>query len=179
VGGLTWWIATAEPRRVFGVETDIKALDVRCEVPREVYAQHVKRKGIIPADRPILGGYVFFDATADQWHKVVAVKHLRPTMQVVSDRHAERLLLPFVEAAAIDYAERRARIEAGERVAKYQEGDRVMILAGRLAGEIVTFRRMADTWPPKVIVSVGMFGGRDMALTVDALQVGPPESPHA
>jgi transcription antitermination factor NusG len=176
---MTWWIASSEPRRAFAVQDAIRALDVRCEVPREVYALHVKSKGVIAADRPILGSYVFFDATPEQWHKVIAVKHLRPTMQVVSDRHAARLLLPFVEAAAIDYAERRARIEAGERVAKYADGDRVMILAGRLAGEIVTFRRMADTWPPKVIVSVGMLGGRDMAMTVDALQVGLPETPHA
>ena len=174
---MTWWIASAEPRRAFAVQEDIRALGVECEVPREIYPKPIKRKGIVPAERPILGQYVFFNATPDQWHQVAAVRHLRPTMQVISARIADRLLLPFIRAAEAEYTARKTRIEAGERVARYADGDPVMILAGKMRGEIVTFRRMLDTWPPRVVVSVGTMWGKDALIEIDALRVG--DAQHA
>lgn len=170
---MTWWIGYARSETEFRVRDDIRALGVRCEVPLEIYAKHVPKKGIIPAERPILRNYLFIACDDHDWHRVRRVKGLAPTMQAVSDPAARAQLLPFIGRAMREYEDRRARIEAGERVAQYQEGDPVLILAGRLEGHIARFRRMVEAaWPPRVVVDVGAMAGRPIQMQLDALHVG-------
>lgn len=169
-----WWIFYARARHEFEVADQIAPLAMQAVVPRKVETHFLRSQGYIPKPSPILTNYVMVQCTPEQWHAIQAanIKHLSPTAQMVADRVAMAQLVPFIGAAAEEYADRMARIEAGEKVSRYKNGDTVELMAGRLAGMTATFRRMVEaSWPPEVIVSVGQIGGKDMALTVEAQHI--------
>lgn len=170
----SWWIFYARARHEFEVAEQIAPLALQAVVPRKVEAKFILRKGDVPDVRPILTNYVMVHCTPEQWHVIrgANIKHLSPTAQMVADRVARAQLVPFIDTAAAEYADRMARIEAGEKVSRYQDGDTVELMAGRLAGITATFRRMVEaSWPPEVVVSVGQIGGKDLAMTVEAQHV--------
>ena len=89
------------------------------------------------------------------------VKHLAATTVRVSPRAVRAYLDPFRARVDADFYARQAAIDAGQKVAEYEPGDLLQIMAGPFAGQLATFRKLAETDHdlfPRIKADVELFG---------------------
>ncbi len=169
-----WWIGTAKSGREFEVRDAILSLGGYAWVAREFRTTRPPTmRRHVPVVAPFLGKYVFIQIPDDLWQDVHAVKHMGGTMLPVSDAAAKRYLTPFMDRIDVDFAERQARFNAGEKLEAYKPGDLLRVLAGPLADQIVTFERIvtgATDLEDKLRAKLMLLGG-PVAVTLDPLHV--------
>jgi transcription antitermination factor NusG len=157
------WIAYARAGKEFDTAEAIRALGVECWCVRKVEAKRVGKKRRPEAVvSPYLRNYLFLDCAPEKYLAVVAVKNLAATMQAVGQTEA-RHVMRWIEARQAEYDHRQAQIDAGERLAEYQDGDQLEILRGPLAGKFATFRRIVERDHelfPRAEVEADMLGGK-------------------
>lgn len=169
-----WWVATAKTGREFEVRDAILGLGGYAWVAREFATTRppTMRRHVVVV-RPYLARYVFVQIPDDLWQDVHEVKHLGGTMLPVSDAAAKRYLAPFMDRVDVDFADRQARFDAGEKLGAYAPGDLLRVLAGPLADQIVTFERIvtgATDLEDKLRAKLTLLGG-PVAVTLDPLHV--------
>ena len=156
------WAGYAKAGHEFAVQADLAELGITSWVARQINAKRVPTSRVaVAVVAPYLPNYIFIDCTDDQWHKLRDVKHLASTMVSIAPRAVRAYLDPFRDQVEADYAARRAAIDAGERVAEYQPGDLLEIMAGPLIGQLATFRKLAETDHdifPRIKADVELFG---------------------
>lgn len=166
------WIGYARTGREFEVRDAIRALGADADVPRKVEAVRVgKKRWPEPRVSPILPNYVFVTCEIDQWHAVHGVRYLAPTM-VIASRAAAIQIAAFVAATEAEYADRMARIEAGQRLEEFADGDPISI-AGPLGATLATFRALVEhpgSEYPAIRAEIEMMG-RSVAIEADPLMV--------
>jgi len=173
---MTTWVGYAKANCEMQVQADARALGIIADVALKIEGiRKGKQRWPEAVTSPVISNYIFFRCTDAQWHDLRHVKNLSATMRPVPDRTAARQITPFLTLAAIEYDARKAALDAGERVAQYQDGDALMIMAGKLTGQLVTFRAMieaGDNGFPSVIGELpGTIGGKAMQLRLDPLNV--------
>lgn len=137
---MAWWIGSAKSGREFEVRDAVLALGGYAWVAREfATVRPPTKRRHVPVVRPFMGKYVFIRVSDDVWHDLQEVKHMSGTMLPVSDAAARRYLEPFMDRVDVDFAERQARFDAGEKLEQYAPGDLLRVLAGPLAEQIVRF----------------------------------------
>ena len=159
---MTIWTGYAKAGHEFQVQADIEALGMTAWVARQINAKRVPTSRVaVAVVAPYLPNYVFIECTDDQWHTLREVKHLAATLSPIAPRVAREYLDPFRAKIDAAFAERQEAIAAGERVAEYEPGDLLQIMAGPLAGQLATFRKLAETshdlWP-RIKADVELFG---------------------
>lgn len=173
---MPWWIGSAKSGREFEVRDAVLALGGYAWVAREFATVRppTKRRHVAVV-RPLqgMGRYEVIQCTDDQWHKLREVKHLSATLLPVSDAAAARYLLPFMDRIDSDYATRAARFDAGEKLAAYQPGDALKVLAGPFADKLATFARIvegATDLEDKLMAEIPFLGGKRL-VPLDPLHV--------
>lgn len=169
------WIAYAKAGMEAQVVDAIRALEIDARVALKIEAiRKGKQRWPEAVTSAVFPNYIFINCDDDQWHMLKDVKHLASTFYPVAPRVYERLVIPMLDQAALDYAERKAKLEAGERVAEYQDGDQLMMLAGRLAGTLATFRKLVEAGEygfPEIVAELpATLGGKPITVRVDPLE---------
>ena len=157
------WIGYAKAGHEFTVRDDIEATGASAWVARQINAKRVPTSRVaVAVVAPYLSNYVFINCTDDQWHLLRGVKHLAASLSPISPKAAARYLDPFKAKVDADFTARQGAIAAGERVMEYSDGDVLEIMAGPLAGQLATFRALAETdhdMFPRIRADVRIFGG--------------------
>jgi transcription antitermination factor NusG len=169
------WIAYARSGTEPQVVEDICALGIDARVPLKIEPiRRGKQRWAEPVTTALFPNYVFINCTDAQWHQLRGIKNLAATFYPVPARTYERTILPMLDQAAAEYETRKAQIEAGERVSEYQDGDRLMLLAGKLAGTLATFRRLVEAGEygfPEIVAELpATIGGKPITVRVDPLE---------
>ena len=153
---MTLWAAYT--RREFDAQEECEALGITCYLPRKVeLIRQGKRRRPDAVVRPYLPGYLFIETDAEGWHMLKATKHIR-TLMGIGDKEARRVM-EFVDKVEADYTARMAKIEAGERVSEYAEGDTLEITLGPLKGQLARFKRIAEgAMFPEVVAETELMG---------------------
>lgn len=168
------WIGYARSGCEAQVVDDIKAMGIDARVPLKIEAiRRGKQRWAEAVTTAVFPNYVFINCTDDQWHQMRTVKNLASTFYPAPARVYEREIIPLIDLAEREYAERKAAIEAGERVAEYRDGDKLMLLAGKLAGTIATFRKLVEAGEygfPEIVAELpASIGGKPLLIRVDPL----------
>ena len=153
---MTLWAAYV--RREFDAAEECEALGITCYLPRKVeMIRQGRRRRPDAVIRPYLPGYLFIQATAEEWHMLKATKHIR-TLMGIGPNEARRVMA-FIDRCEAEYTARMAAIEAGERVSEYAEGDTLEITLGPLAGTLARFKRIAEgAMFPEVVAEAELMG---------------------
>jgi len=170
------WIAYSRSGKEFDVQAEIAELGITSWVARKIEAKRVPTKRLpVAVIAPYLANYIFITATDDDWHRLQGIKHLAHTMTPVSPKAARAYLDPFKARIDTDFDARQAAINAGERVSEYAPGDLLRIMAGPLAGQIATFRKLVETDHdifPRIRAEVALFG-RITEIDLDPINARP------
>jgi transcription antitermination factor NusG len=169
------WIGYARSGCEAQVVEDIKAMGIDARVPLKIEAiRRGKQRWAEAVTTSIFPNYVFINCTDTEWHLLKGVKNLAATFYPAPVRIYEREILPLIDHAEKEYAERKAAIEAGERVSEYRDGDKLILLAGKLAGTIATFRRLVEAGEygfPEIVAELpASIGGKPMMIRIDPLE---------
>jgi len=172
---MTIWTGYAKAGMEAQVVEAISALGIDARVALKIEAiRRGKQRWPEAVTSAVFPNYIWINCTADEWHRLHNVKHLTATMFPVAPREYQREVLPVLEYAAKEYAERKAKIEAGERVQEYQDGDTLMMLAGKLAGTLAPVRRLVEAGEygfPEIVAELpATLGGKPMMVRVDPLE---------
>jgi transcription antitermination factor NusG len=169
-----YWIGYAQARQEFAAKSEISAAGITCHVPKKVeMVRQGNRRWPDPVTMPALQNYVFFCGSDQDWHKVRRLNVLRATMIHIGQR-AWQSIVDFTEKTEADYTARMNQIFAGQRVAQYKPDETLEIIAGPLAGQLATFRRMIEStgqWP-EIEASVNIMGA-DIKTRLDPLHARP------
>lgn len=164
---MTLWAAYT--RREFDAAEECEVLGIVAHVPRKIeMIRQGKRRRPDAVVRPLIPGYIFIEATADEWHMLRQTKHVRTLMGV--GPLDERNVRAFIAKADADFAARMAQIEAGERVAEYNPGELLQIIAGPFAGTLARFKRIAEGAIFPEVVAEAEFMGQAVTIRLDPLQ---------
>ncbi len=174
----------------FIVERDLRALGLDCWCGRRMeFKRTGKQRRPEPQESPYLLNYIFADIPADLFFKALAVKHLAPTLLVLTDRdingverHRARSgdmvpavtgLRQFREAVDGEYA-RACRIKDNQDlVSEYALGQELRYLEGGFADTLMRFKKMVERpgdMYPKIRVEADMMGSV-ITMDVDPLAV--------
>jgi len=167
---IMWWIGYAKAGREFEVVSAIEALGINAWCARKIEAVRVGKKRYPEAQiTPYLPNYLFIEATADQWHQVTNIKHLASTLTPVPINGGG--LSRFMRERDAAFDERKAMIDAGERLKEYEIGDPFEILSGPLAGHVAKFRQIMETThdPFPRLQGEVMVMGRGVRVEVDPI----------
>lgn len=162
---MAWWIGSARSGREFEVRDAILALGAYAWVAREfatVRPPTKRRHVAVPRPLGTIGRYVFIQVSDEGWHQIRDVKHLAGRMLPVSEASAARSLLPFMDRVETDFALRKARFDAGEKLNAYAPGDALRILEGPLAQQLARFKLVEEgdsELTDKVVADVDFLGG--------------------
>lgn len=169
---MTAWAAYTGKGQEFAVQEACEAIGVTCFVPRKVEVKRIRtRRRPDVFVTPYLPNYAFIWATDEQYHWLKDVKPVRSIMGIGPG--SERLVRAFIDRVESDFAARMAQIEAGERVAEYNPGDLLEIIAGPFAGQLARFGRMIETSQdifPSISANMDLMG-RETRVKLDPLQV--------
>jgi hypothetical protein len=168
------WLAYARNGTEWQVIEDIRALGINARAAFRIEAiRRGKQRWPEAVTSAIFPNYVFVDCSADEWHQMQGVKNLGSTFYMVPPRIYERVIVPMLDAADAEYARCKERIEAGERLTEYQDGDQLLMMTGKLAGTIATFRRLVEAGEygfPEIVAELpATLGGKPIAVRVDPL----------
>lgn len=169
------WIGYARSGLEAQVVEDIRAIGIDARVALKIEAiRRGKQRWPEAVTTAVFPNYVFINCTADEWHMLKGVKNLATTFYPAPARVYERIIVPLIDEADRTYAERKAKIDAGERVAEYQDGDQLMLLAGKLAGTLATFRKLVEAGEygfPEIVAELpASIGGKPMMIRIDPLE---------
>lgn len=166
---MTLWACYVKSGKEFEAQEEAQALGITCHVPRRVdMIRQGKRRRPDPVVKPFLPNYVFCDLTDQQWHAVKSSKHIRSLLGIGANN--ARQVMQFIARVEADYTQRMAQIEAGQRVDEYEDGDVLQIIAGPFAGQLATFRRVAEgagMFPE--LVAEGELFGQAVTIRLDPL----------
>jgi transcriptional antiterminator NusG len=184
----TLWIAYAATGQEFAVQEQCEALGLRAIAPRRVDMKRLpKRRRPEAVESAALPNYVFVWANAEGWHRLRDCKHVRTIMGVSKQEErgfpggvapdgteipARLGLADFLADVQREYESRLAQIEAGQRVAEYEPGDVLEVMAGQFAGRLARFRRMiegANDLPMIEAVLDLQLLGREVQMVIDPI----------
>jgi transcription antitermination factor NusG len=163
---MTLWAAYT--RREFDAAEECEALGITAYAPRKVDVRRSGKKRRAEAvEGPAWPGYIFIEATADEWHMLKACKHIR-TLMGIGPKEAEmvRALIKQVEA---EFDKRMAQIAAGERVSEYRPGELLEIVLGPFAGQLARFKRIAEGAIFPEVVAEADIMGQSVTIRLDPL----------
>lgn len=165
---MTLWAAYTRTGQEFAAQEEAEALGVTAYVPRRVdLIRQGKRRRPDVVERPYLPNYVFIQATDEQWHWLRDSKHFRSIMGIPPASAPS--VMAFIDRVERDFAARMAQIEAGERVSEYNPGDLLQIIAGPFAGQLATFRKVAEAADNPIIIAETEMMGQIVRVTVDPI----------
>ncbi len=172
---MTIWTGYARSGMEAQVVEAIRALGIDAQVALKIEAiRSGKQRWPEAVTSAVFPNYIFINCDDRQWHQLKGVKHLASTFYPVPLRVYDRLVVPMLDKAARDYAERCDKLAAGERVAEYQDGDQLMMMAGKLAGTLAIFRKLVEAGEygfPEIVAELPQtLGGKPITVRVDPLE---------
>ncbi|NGQ91462.1 hypothetical protein G5V65_11195 [Rhodobacter sp. HX-7-19] len=153
---MTLWAAYT--RREFDAQEECEALGITCYAPRRV---DVRRSGKKRRAEAVIGpawpGYVFIEASSEEWHYFKASKHIK-TMMGIGEKEA-KMVRALIESVEAEFNKRMAQIDAGERLSEYRPGELLEIVLGPFAGQLARFKRIAEgAMFPEVVAETELMG---------------------
>ena len=142
---MTLWIGYAKAGKEFEVQAEIEAMGITVHCARKIEAKRSgKNRRPEPIESPVLPNYLFIEVDTERWFELADVKHLAVTKTVVPSVSIPNVM-SFMAAQRREYDQTSARIEAGERIEEFKDGDSLTILNGPLAGQMARFKRIVET----------------------------------
>lgn len=141
---MTLWIGYARSGKEIEVSVAIEDLGIRCHIALQAEAKRSgkkRRPDLIIS--PVLPNYIFIEADVEQWFELAQVKHLAMTKTVCPSASIPGVMR-FLTASQAKYAERMAKIQAGERLEEFQPNDLIKIISGPLEGQLARFKRIVE-----------------------------------
>lgn len=167
------WLAYARAGKELEVHEALAEIGITSRCARVVEVKRIgKRHRPDVFIDPLLPNYLFVECTAEQYLDAVAIKNIAPTMSMIPKCDLAEIAA-FLDRADAALDERLARINAGERLQQFTEGELLEVLGGPLTGMIARFRRIVDDDRgifPSVEAEVDMMG-RPVPTKLDALHV--------
>lgn len=172
---MTIWTGYAKAGMEAQVVEAIRALGIDARLALKIEAiRRGKQRWPEAVTSAVFPNYIFINCDDEEWHQLKTIKHLAATTYPVAPRVYARLVVPMLDQAEVEYAARKAALEAGERVAEYQDGDQLMMMAGRLAGTLAVFRKLVEAGEygfPEIVAELPQtLGGKPITVRVDPLE---------
>lgn len=168
------WIGYAKAGTEVEAQEAIMGLGIEAFVPMLMKAERYgKNRRPVPVERAVLPNVIFIRGTADDFHKLVALKEISRTLLGFPDKTWARDVAPFIDACAGEYARMKAKIEAGERLSAFTAGEALSITDGAFADMVATFRRVVEAShePFPMIEADVEIMGRAVKMKLDPLTV--------
>lgn len=164
------WIGYARSGHEFDVQNEINTIGATSWVARKIEAIRSGKKRWPEAKTvALLPNYQFIECSDDQWHELPKIKFLASSFFPIY-RVPPSLRL-YMETVDAEYDRQSARVDAGERLSEYSEGDLFEILDGPLRGNLATYRAIVENARdqfPRLKGEVQMMG-RVVPVEVDPL----------
>lgn len=159
---MTFWIGYAKSGKEIEVCKEINDLGLKahCAIKVEMIRTGKNRKAE-PVTTPVLPNYVFIEADVENWFDLIQVKHLASTKTVCPAADIPRVM-GFVRRCEAEHRHQSARIEAGEALPTFKQGQTLEIVSGALGGLMARFRGVVendiDSQFPAIEAEVDLMG---------------------